>query len=272
MSSLTRPSSLARDARFENHVKGIQYLLKSECSDSKFSSSCVVMKPAHRLDILESSNMQIIKYEKFMFYNLQFKHSPEASRDVISWSVEGKLLANIFDRNHLSHFKKYATHLMVPALCLNMMNWISFESWTANLTKQRRLRRHDIIMWKMNQPRNQSVLHFWTHRPPQCAPTWESVWELACWWSGGWELRTSWRISWVYVAAGGLSRLPRGRCQTPPSSGCQAAGSWCTDPTNDWRPGSHRSLQRDETIHSFLWFRLRPIQLSRTYPVRIKLG
>ena len=30
MSSLTRPSSLALDARFENQVRGIQYLLKSE--------------------------------------------------------------------------------------------------------------------------------------------------------------------------------------------------------------------------------------------------
>lgn len=50
MSSLTRPSSLAWDARFENQVKGIQYLLKSECSDSKSVSSCDVINPAHRLD------------------------------------------------------------------------------------------------------------------------------------------------------------------------------------------------------------------------------
>lgn len=52
MSSLTRPSSLALDARFENQVKGIQYLLKSECSDSKSFSSCVVINPAQRLDSL----------------------------------------------------------------------------------------------------------------------------------------------------------------------------------------------------------------------------
>lgn len=49
MSSRTRPSSLALDARLENHVRGIQYLLKSECSDSKFFSSCVVMNPGQNI-------------------------------------------------------------------------------------------------------------------------------------------------------------------------------------------------------------------------------
>lgn len=45
MSSFTRPSSLALDARLENQVRGIQYLLKSDSRDSNFFSSAAVMNP-----------------------------------------------------------------------------------------------------------------------------------------------------------------------------------------------------------------------------------
>ncbi len=46
ISSFTRPSFLACDARFANHASGIQYLLKSEYRWFSFLSSSVVMNPA----------------------------------------------------------------------------------------------------------------------------------------------------------------------------------------------------------------------------------
>ena len=70
-SFLTRPSSLAWAARLENHVSGIQYLLKSEFKDSSFSTSFAVINPAYtrRFEIdLQAEDMVIRGHGTFSIW------------------------------------------------------------------------------------------------------------------------------------------------------------------------------------------------------------